>query len=54
MKTDKTKLSQIIQNLLTNAIKAIDKNGNIDIILRESNKNITKMGTRIIFFIAVQ
>lgn len=41
MKTDKTKLSQIIQNLLTNAIKAIDKNGHIDIILTENNKNIT-------------
>lgn len=41
MNTDKTKLSQIIQNLLTNAIKAIDKNGHIDIILTENNKNIT-------------
>lgn len=41
MKTDKTKLSQIIQNLLTNAIKAMDKNGHIDIILTENNKNIT-------------
>lgn len=41
MKTDRTKLSQIIQNLLTNAIKAIDRNGHIDIILRENNKNIT-------------
>ena len=41
MKTDRTKLSQIIQNLLTNAIKAIDRNGHIDIVLRENNKNIT-------------
>ena len=41
MKTDRTKLSQIIQNLLTNAIKAIDRNGHIDIVLRENNKNIS-------------
>lgn len=41
MKTDRTKLSQIIQNLLTNAIKAIDRNGHIDIVLTENNKNIT-------------
>ena len=38
--TDKDKLSQIIQNLISNAIKAIDKNGNIDIHLRETDKEI--------------
>lgn len=38
--TDRTKLSQIIQNLLTNAIKAIDKDGHIDLNLIENNKNI--------------
>ncbi|WP_311482443.1 ATP-binding protein, partial [uncultured Anaerococcus sp.] len=35
------KLSQIIQNLVSNAIKAIGKDGEIDIYLRESEKEIT-------------
>lgn len=39
--TDRDKLSQIIQNLVSNAIKAIGKDGEIDIYLRESEKEIT-------------
>lgn len=38
--TDRDKLSQIIQNLVSNAIKAIGKNGTIDLILREDEKEI--------------
>lgn len=38
--TDKDKLNQIIQNLVSNAIKAIGKDGNIDIHLRETEKEI--------------
>lgn len=38
--TDKDKLSQIIQNLISNAIKAIGKDGEINIHLRETDKNI--------------
>ena len=40
LNTDKDKLSQIIQNLISNAIKAIDKDGEIDIHLRETDKEI--------------
>src|SRR5699024_2670111 len=38
--TDRDKLSQIIQNLVSNAIKAIGSDGNIDIYLRETDKEI--------------
>ena len=38
--TDRDKLSQIIQNLVSNAIKAIGNDGNIDIYLRETDKEI--------------
>lgn len=38
--TDKDKLTQIIQNLVSNAIKAIGKDGTIDIHLRETDKEI--------------
>ena len=38
--TDKDKLSQIIQNLISNAIKAIGKDGEININLRETDKDI--------------
>lgn len=38
--TDRDKLSQIIQNLVSNAIKAIGKDGKIDIRLRETEKEI--------------
>ncbi|WP_311492478.1 ATP-binding protein [uncultured Anaerococcus sp.] len=38
--TDKDKLSQIIQNLISNAIKAIGKDGEINIHLRETDKDI--------------
>lgn len=41
MITDKTKLMQVIQNILTNAIKAIDRDGNISIKLTDTNKNVT-------------
>lgn len=41
MITDKTKLMQVIQNILTNAIKAIDRDGNISIKLADTNKNVT-------------
>lgn len=41
MITDKTKLMQVIQNILTNAIKAIDRDGNISIKLTYTNKNVT-------------
>lgn len=40
MITDRTKFLQIIQNLLTNAIKAIDRDGHIDVCLVETSKNI--------------
>lgn len=38
--TDRDKLSQIIQNLVSNAIKAIGKNGTIEINLTEDEKEI--------------
>ena len=38
--TDKDKLSQIIQNLISNAIKAIGKDGEINVHLRETDKDI--------------
>ena len=38
--TDRDKLTQIIQNLVSNAIKAIGKDGTIDIHLRETDKEI--------------
>lgn len=41
MITDKTKLMQVIQNILTNAIKAIDRDGNISIKLTDTNKHVT-------------
>lgn len=40
MITDRTKLLQVIQNILTNAIKAIDKDGNIGINLSDTNKKV--------------
>lgn len=38
---DKTKLYQIIQNLLTNAIKAINTNGNISVSVIEKSKSVS-------------
>lgn len=38
--TDRDKLTQIIQNLVSNAIKAIGKDGKIDIYLRRTDKEI--------------
>ena len=38
--TDQDKLSQIIQNLVSNAIKAIGHDGKIDIHLRETDKEV--------------
>ncbi|MCI7239506.1 MAG: HAMP domain-containing histidine kinase [Anaerococcus sp.] len=39
--SDKTKLYQIIQNLLTNAIKAINTNGNISVSVIEKSKSVS-------------
>ncbi|WP_243342882.1 HAMP domain-containing sensor histidine kinase [Anaerococcus sp. AGMB09787] len=39
--SDKTKLYQIIQNLLTNAIKAINTNGNISVSVIERSKSVS-------------
>lgn len=39
--SDKDKFNQILQNLISNAIKAIGKNGNIDVYLKNNNKEIT-------------
>lgn len=38
--TDRNKLLQVIQNILSNAIKAIDRDGNIEIKLDEYNKKV--------------
>lgn len=38
--TDRNKLLQVIQNILSNAIKAIDRDGNIKIKLSEFNKKV--------------
>ncbi|WP_105300798.1 sensor histidine kinase [Anaerococcus marasmi] len=38
--TDRNKLLQVIQNILSNAIKAIDRDGNIEIKLSEFNKKV--------------
>lgn len=39
--TDKDKLTQILQNLISNAIKAIGTDGKVDVFLRETESQIT-------------